>query len=260
MIPLFLCSTFAVSWRERLAARVGEEPQLVTTAAQLGTPAHERLATRVGGEPQLGTIVAQLGTALVVHEVIVKELSRFLSNEVEPALAILREHEQQLGSAETCFATAGGEHLRFQCCVYYSTLAAAMLEKRYSSTRDGTSSLLSHTSIHGLLASWFLQPPEGAAPAAVIRAAGFVAQAGRQGGSLEDLRLAAKQLPGPLGRYSVTLSILGINGAHVVRGPQPSPTRIERETALLWTHNFRRSTYSVGLVAPLQAAHCLAVE
>jgi hypothetical protein len=108
-----------------------------TVLLPLAVGFRERLAQRVVDGPQVhGADAAPMAPRATAREVII-ELSRFIAEAVEPALSLLREHEQQRGSVETCFATAGGEHLRFQCCVYYSTLTAAMLEQHYG---DGTAS------------------------------------------------------------------------------------------------------------------------
>jgi len=66
--------------------------------------------------------------------------------------------------------------------------------------------------LHRLLARWFLEPPAGASQGAVARAASLVQKTSGQDGSLEQLRAAAAQLPGPLGRYHAVVSILGVRG------------------------------------------------
>ena len=44
---------------------------------------------------------------------------------IEPSIALLRAREEQRGSDEECFRGSGGRHLRYRCCVYFSTLGPA---------------------------------------------------------------------------------------------------------------------------------------
>ena len=93
-------------WEDRLAARVGRPVRPPPT------PAAPRAA-----QP-----------AAVSSEAVRRELQTFVQEYVEPAIAVVRAHETLRGNDETCFATAGGQHLRYRCCVYFSALAAALLE------------------------------------------------------------------------------------------------------------------------------------
>lgn len=89
-------------WAERLTARVG-------------TPTIRPAATSAVSTAELAT-----------------ELRRFVGVEVEPAIALLRAHEESRANTELCFGSDAGLHLRYRCCVYFSTLAGALLEERYS--------------------------------------------------------------------------------------------------------------------------------
>ena len=92
----------------------------------------DRLAARVG-RPVLPppTPAAAPREAQLSSEVVRRELQLFVQEYVEPAIAAVRAHETLRGNDETCFATAGGQHLRYRCCVYFSALAAALLEWQF---------------------------------------------------------------------------------------------------------------------------------
>ena len=144
-------------WDDRLAARVGRP------VGPLPTPAAP----------------SEAPSPAASSEAVRQELQSFVQEYVEPAIAILRAHETLRGNDETCFASPGGQHLRYRCCVYFSSLAAAMLEWQFgSSTARGGAAVhlldASHPShrhaagahaqladrrvLYRLLARWCLQP------------------------------------------------------------------------------------------------------
>lgn len=142
------------------------------------------------------------------------ELRGFIARVVEPAIATLRAHEVARGSEEICFAASSGRAMRFRCCVYFSTLAAALIERRYGlgGTAGGAADEPpTRPEIYTLLARWFLQPPAHAPPAATARAEALVRAASDAEYDLAAMRAAASQLPGPLGRYASTVRIRGVN-------------------------------------------------
>ena len=94
----------------------------------------ERLAARVGrpvGAPPTPAAPREVQPAAVSSAAVRRELESFVHEYVEPAIAAVRAHETLRGNGETCFATAGGQHLRYRCCVYFSALAAALLEWQF---------------------------------------------------------------------------------------------------------------------------------
>ena len=147
-----------------------------------------------------------------------RELRDFVTSTVEPAIAVIRSHEALQNNQEECFATAGGQHLRYRCCVYFSALTAALLEWRFGEGGDavagGTAGAAppDRRMLYGLLARWFLQPP-ASAPQAWPLSSQLQAVAGRDDAyDLAALRAAAGRLPGPLGRYHAPLSVRGVRG------------------------------------------------
>ena len=82
----------------------------------------ERLAARVGrpvGAPPTPAAPREVQPAAVSSAAVRRELESFVHEYVEPAIAAVRAHETLRGNGETCFATAGGQHLRYRCCVYF---------------------------------------------------------------------------------------------------------------------------------------------
>ena len=80
----------------------------------------ERLAARVGrlvGTPSTPVAASKVAMPLASSEAVRQELQSFMQEYVEPAIAILRAHEVLHGNEETCFASPGGQHLRYRCCV-----------------------------------------------------------------------------------------------------------------------------------------------
>ncbi len=152
------------------------------------------------------------------------ELRRFVASEVEPALTSLREHESRRGNTDTCFGSDAGLHLRARCCVFFSTLAAALLEERYGlpATADDTGGGAATSyalppagevgRLYRALARWFLQPPPSAPAAAAALASRLIAAAGSSlSYGLSALGADAAKLPAPLGRYSSRLRVLGVD-------------------------------------------------
>ena len=99
-------------WDDRLAARVGRP------VGPLPTPAAP----------------SEAPSPAASSEAVRQELQSFVQEYVEPAIAILRAHETLRGNDETCFASPGGQHLRYRCCVYFSALAAALLEWQFGTS------------------------------------------------------------------------------------------------------------------------------
>ena len=91
----------------------------------------DRLAARVGRPVLPPPTPAAPREAQASSEAVRRELQLFVQEYVEPAIAAVRAHETLRGNDETCFATAGGQHLRYRCCVYFSALAAALLEWQF---------------------------------------------------------------------------------------------------------------------------------
>ena len=168
---------------------------------------------------------------------------------IEPAIERLRASEMRQGSEEECFKTAAGVHLRFRCCVYFTTLAAGLLEQHYMlpqsletvryATAAGSGAMVKEIeqqrqqqrgvpSHYGAMARWLLPPPPDAPAAAHALAEEFMATAenaspspgsgsGGSGGessgySLVRMRAAASRLPGPVGRYAAALRVGGVHG------------------------------------------------
>ena len=120
-----------IPFLERLAAR---NAQLPSAPDALGTrlPAVAELAVELPAAAVLRQSVSAASAASdSLHEALVSELRRYVASHIEPAIASLHAHESLHANAEPCFASAAGHYLRKQCCVYYSTLAAAMLESEY---------------------------------------------------------------------------------------------------------------------------------
>ena len=203
----------------------------------------ERLAARAGRPTLPPSAPAPAPDA----EAVVAALRRDLNVIVEPAIARLRRSEERRGgSDEECFRTAAGRHLRYRCCVYFTALAAGLLEQRYgllaaaapqlTYLRYSTSASSATTgaalppydggdavpdaggreapSPYGAMARWLLQPSAGASSEARARAELLMAQAERamDGYNVRRLGAAAGQLPGPVGRYEVALRIGGVTG------------------------------------------------
>ena len=143
---------------------------------------------------------------------IAEELRAAVISEVEPAIAHLRNLEH--GSDEDCFRSAAGRYFRYRCCVYFSTLAAGLLELRFGHQAErehGDSD--SNSSLYGLMARWLLEPPALAQAGASERAQMLMATAGADAAfGLRGLRQAAGMLPGPLGRYAAPISVRGVRG------------------------------------------------
>ena len=170
------------------------------------TPWAERLADRTGATP-----VKPAANDTTTVETVVAELKSFVQSSVEPAMAVLRERERGIGSAssnkETCFGTVAGAYLRYRCCVYYSSLAAALLEQRFGATTQANHAA-PIASPYQAMARWLLEPPADADP--VARALAVQLQA--ESRSVAALHTSATRLPGPLGRYSARLTVLGVPG------------------------------------------------
>ena len=170
------------------------------------TPWAERLADRTGATP-----VKPAANDTTTVETVVAELKSFVQSSVEPAMAVLRERERGIGSAssnkETCFGTVAGAYLRYRCCVYYSSLAAALLEQRFGATTQANPTAPT-ASPYQAMARWLLEPPADADP--VARALAVQLQA--ESHSVAALHASATRLPGPLGRYSARLTVLGVPG------------------------------------------------
>ena len=170
------------------------------------TPWAERLADRTGATP-----VKPAANDTTTVETVVAELKSFVQSSVEPAMAVLRERERGIGSAssnkETCFGTVAGAYLRYRCCVYYSSLAAALLEQRFGATTQANHAAPT-ASPYQAMARWLLEPPADADP--VARALAVQLQA--ESRSVAALHTSATRLPGPLGRYSARLTVLGVPG------------------------------------------------
>lgn len=138
---------------------------VVAMLLTLSSPWAERLAARAGRPHNGPTPPPPLPDAAPASTAeIVQELHRFVVSTVEPAIAAVQQNELASGSTETCFATAGGKHLRARCCVYFSTLAAALLQHRYGAVgaAEKPEEDLSTRVLYGLMARWFLSPPSRA--------------------------------------------------------------------------------------------------
>jgi len=108
-----------------------------------------------------------------------------------------------------CFATAAGAYLRYRCCVYYSALAAALLETRYG----GTAAASASTQPYAAMARWLLEPHAAAGQPAAALAAQLQSEPLTDSSyHLAMLRKAAGLLPGPLGRYQTRLAVNGVLG------------------------------------------------
>ena len=190
------------------------------------TPWAERLAQRAGhAVPPSHGGAAELNRTLVTAEA-VAGLRALVQHQVEPAITALQSREASLSSTEECFSSAAGSFLRFRCCVYYSALAAAIIEARYGVESDprATSRLEGDVltapppralAPYGALARWLLTPAASAGPDAHTLAGEFIATAeADEGGSydLSALRGAASRLPAPLGRYAARVRVHGILG------------------------------------------------
>ena len=171
------------------------------------TPWAERLAARTGATP-----VKPATDDTTTVEAVVTELRSFVQSSVEPAMAVLRERERGMGGGssnkETCFGTVAGAYLRYRCCVYYSSLAAALLEQRFGAMTAQTDRAAPTASPYQAMARWLLEPPADADP--VARALAVQLQA--ESRSVAALHTSATRLPGPLGRYSARLTVLGVPG------------------------------------------------
>lgn len=149
---------------------------------------------------------------------IAADLREAVDELIEPALARLRHDER--ATDEDCFSSSAGQHLRFRCCVYYSSIAAALLEWRFGDDDVlGASHALAvrPPSPHRALARWLLHPPPHAEPHAIARAEALVDAVGAAGAAgadtrIQDVRQAASQLEGPLGKYATRLSVGGVRG------------------------------------------------
>jgi hypothetical protein len=171
------------------------------------TPWAERLAARTGATP-----VKPAADDTTTVEAVVTELRSFVQSSVEPAMAVLRERERGMGGGssnkETCFGTVAGAYLRYRCCVYYSSLAAALLEQRFGAMTAQADRAAPTASPYQAMARWLLEPPADADP--VARALAVQLQA--ESRSVAALHTSATRLPGPLGRYSARLTVLGVPG------------------------------------------------
>ena len=185
-----------LAWADRLAG--------ATNVSMIPTPPH----------PAIGDVASDSAEHLIsTLRDVVREL-------IEPAIASLRASESRHGSEEDCFRSAAGQHLRFRCCVYFSSLAASLLEWRFGVGVDYPGSKWPDVEFehapraYGALARWLLQPPPLSAPLAVARADALIARAHAPDPdyNLHTLRQAATQLPGPLGTYVTRLVIDDVRG------------------------------------------------
>jgi hypothetical protein len=189
-----------MSWSARVTARAG-----VSLLPSVSTP---QSSPRINSSHLVAQTIESLRAA-------VDEL-------VEPAISFVRAREEHEASTEDCFSSDAGRHLRFRCCVYFSTLAGALLEWRFGVHREhhgGWSAAARALTLraptpYGALARWLLRPPPLATPHAVARAERLMAEAGAHDTtySLSDLRRAAGQLEGPLGQYVARLLVGGARG------------------------------------------------
>ena len=156
---------------------------------------------------------------------IVEELRAAVDELIEPSIALLRRSEAD--SDEDCFSTPAGQHLRYRCCVYFSSLAGALLEWRFGVHED-TGPVAWHSTVppllpsmasrapsaYGALARWLLHPPPLAPAHEVARADALIAAADAAGPDyrIRDVRQAASQLAGPLGKYVSRLRVGGARG------------------------------------------------
>lgn len=195
---LVMVIMLAVPWSERLAARVGEGGR--SQGSESPPPPARRLPPQdpVRKPPSAAEVAAEMRT--------------FVAEVVEPAIATLRAHEVRAGSEEICFASAGGQHLRYRCCVYFSTLAAALLEQRYGAGGGAFEPPGSVRDLYALMARWFLVSADAAGAQAARLAAELQRGASRVGYSLEAMRADAAKLPAPLGKYEAPLRVLGAAG------------------------------------------------
>ena len=152
-----------------------------------------RLATRTGKPPP--SAPPSPNSTLILDE-----LSSAVASLVEPAVQRLREAELRHGNQAECFSSAAGVHLRFRCCVYFTALAAGLIEQHFnlgssawrpavdppsSSARPltGRDKLESLEQNHyGAMARWLLQPAPDAPPSAFTLAAELISEADRTAG------------------------------------------------------------------------------
>lgn len=105
-----------------------------------------------------------------------------------------------------------GSFLRYRCCIYYSVLAAGLLEERYGHPGHVPDDAPAR-SPYGPMARWLLETAVTAGPTASALAAQLRTQASSDAGyHLTRLREAAGRLPAPLGRYSARLTLRGVTG------------------------------------------------
>lgn len=159
----------------------------------------DRLARRSGRSSRGGRSPV---TAAANATKIMQEINTVVNDLVEPAIRRLRSSEHHHRNRETCFGSAGGTHLRFRCCVYFSTLAAGLLEQYFNAQQpirlstvgaDGHATVISSpaatlgvggsdemptTRVYGPMARWLLQPPPGASEGAFALAENLIAEAG----------------------------------------------------------------------------------
>jgi hypothetical protein len=158
----------------------------------------ERLARRSGRAREESRPVAAHSNATDI----IREIKTFVNDLVEPAIQRLRSSEHKHQNEETCFSSAGGTHLRFRCCVYFTALAAGLLEQHFSAQQPislstvGANGLattirsasaaatigvdaaeMPTTRVYGAMARWLLQPPPGASEAAFLLAGDLIAEA-----------------------------------------------------------------------------------
>ena len=185
------------------------------------TPTHGGFIARIAAStnhsllPSPPAIAHLNGTATLDH--IIFELRDAVNELVEPAIEELRKHETRMGSQEDCFH-APSQYLRFRCCVYFSSVAASLLQWRFGDLhRASSAATISRApTAYGALARWLLRPPPLSTPHAVARAEQLISHAESEAKSgdysLNDLRKAASQLAGPLGQYETRLRIGGVRG------------------------------------------------
>jgi len=148
---------------------------------------------------------------------VVAALRDYVVRVVEPSLEAMTRNETQperLALNPTqCFGTSPGVHLRSWCCVYFSNMAAALIEAHFGSLRpsnaqpydtQGGSAPPPLPVAFELTAKWLLAHEND--PFAL----GVRAERIR---SVAELHAAAKRLPyAALGRYEASVTVAGVPG------------------------------------------------
>lgn len=153
-------------------------------------------------------LLSAAGRGSITDEVI-GELRSFVGTVVEPAAKALHANESHSDTEDSCFGTAAGRHLRSRCCVYFSNVAASLIESRYGSLRApggvavGTDGPPALSRVYQFMSKWLLANAND--PLAIAVGAEKIR-------SIQQIHKAARRLPAPVGRYSASITVKGIPG------------------------------------------------